>query len=396
MGQLTGIRVLDLTRVLSGPFCTQLLGDMGAEIVKVETPDGDPVRAQGTVIDGFSWYFASFNRNKRSAVLNLRKPEARAVLAELIRRSDVVVENYRPGVLAEMGFGWERLVELRPDIVLCSISGFGQNGPYRDRPAFDFVAQAMSGFMSLNGRAEDPPMRSGLPVSDLIAGLYAAMGICAALVRRKETGRPEHIDTAMVDGLLSFSAYAGVQVLATGRQAPRLGNDHPVVAPYGLFDTADGVIAIAPANDEIYGRLLRALDLLHLNDVPEFATAAARFANRAQINAQVGARLVQAPRAHWIETLNRAGVPCAEVKDLVQAFADPQTAAREMVLEVPHPGHGTLKMQGFPVKFREAPCAVARPAPDLGQHTEDVLAELGIDAHGVARLRASGAIPDRA
>jgi len=250
----------------------------------------------------------------------------------------------------------------------------------------------MSGFMSLNGRADDPPMRSGLPVSDLIAGLYAAMGICAALVRRKESGRPEHIDTAMVDGLLSFSAYAGIQVLATGKQAPRLGNDHPVVAPYGLFNTADGVIAIAPANDEIYGRLLRALDLVPLKDVPEFATAAARFANRAKINAEVEARLVQAPRDYWIAALNKAGVPCAEVKDLVQAFADPQTAAREMVLDVPHPGHGTLKMAGFPVKFREHPCSIARPAPDLGQHTEEVLAELGIDAAGIARLRAAGAI----
>lgn len=392
MGQLTGIRVLDLTRVLSGPFCTQLLGDLGAEILKVETPDGDPVRAQGTMRDGFSLYFASFNRNKRSMILNLRKPEAHAVLAELIRRSDVIVENYRPGVLADIGFGWERLIALKPDIVLCSISGFGQNGPYRDRPAFDFVAQAMSGFMSLNGRAEDPPLRSGLPVSDLIAGLYGALGICAALVRRRETGKPQHIDTAMVDGLLSFSAYAGTGVLATGAQAPRLGNDHPVVAPYGLFETADAVIAIAPANDEIYARLLRALDLVHLDDDPRFATAAARFAHRAEINAAIEARLVQRPRAHWIETLNRAGVPCAEVKDLVQAFDDPQTAAREMILEVPHPGHGTIRMPGFPLKLRDEPCEIRYPAPDLGQHTVDVLTELGLDAAAMARLRDAGAI----
>jgi len=392
MGQLTGIRVLDLTRVLSGPFCTQLLGDLGADVLKVETPDGDPVRAQGTMRDGFSWYFASFNRNKRSITLNLRKPEARAVLTELIRRSDVIVENYRPGVLAEMGFGWERLIEFKPDIVLCSISGFGQNGPYRDRPAFDFVAQAMSGFMSLNGRAEDPPMRSGLPISDLIAGLYGALGISAALVRRRDTGKPQHIDTAMVDGLLSFSAYAGTHVLATGEQAPRLGNDHPVVAPYGLFNTADAVIAIAPANDEIYGRLLRALDLVRLNDDPDFATAAARFANRAKINAEIEARLVEQPRAYWIEMLNRAGVPCAEVKDLVQAFADPQTAARQMVLNVPHPGHGNVPMTGFPLKLRDEPCEIRLPAPDLGQHTTEVLSELGLDADAVARLRAAGAL----
>ena len=235
MGQLTGIRVLDLTRVLSGPFCTQLLGDLGADVLKVETPDGDPVRAQGTMRDGFSWYFASFNRNKRSITLNLRKPEARAVLTELIRRSDVIVENYRPGVLAEMGFGWERLIEFKPDIVLCSISGFGQNGPYRDRPAFDFVAQAMSGFMSLNGRAEDPPMRSGLPISDLIAGLYGALGISAALVRRRDTGKPQHIDTAMVDGLLSFSAFAGTMAEAIKALKNLGAHDIYICATHGLF-----------------------------------------------------------------------------------------------------------------------------------------------------------------
>ncbi|MBL8698426.1 MAG: CoA transferase [Alphaproteobacteria bacterium] len=392
MGQLTGIKVLDLTRVLSGPFCTQLLGDLGADVLKIESGDGDQVRGQGVIRDGLSWYFATYNRNKRSMRLNLRKPEAKEILADLVRRSDVVVENFRPGVLAEMGFGWERLVALKPDIVLCSISGFGQNGPYRDRPAFDFVAQAMSGFMSLNGRAEDPPMRSGLPISDLIAGLYGALGVCAALVRRRETGRPEHVDTALVDGLTSFTAYAGAEVLATGRQAPRLGNDHPVVAPYGLFETADGVIAIAPANDEIYRRLQRALELTHLDADPSFATAAARFANRGRINAEVEGRLRQRPRAHWIDVLNRAGVPCAEVKDLVQAFADPQTQAREMTIEVPHPGHGTVRMTGFPLKFREHPCRVARPAPDLGQHGEEVLRELGRDDAAIARLRAAGAL----
>jgi len=386
-GPLDGIRVVDLTRVLAGPFCTMLLADLGADVIKVETADGDTVRAQGVVRDGLSWYFAQFNRNKRSVVLDLRRPAGKAILERLIASADVLAENYRPGVLEEMGFAWERLRAIKPDLVCCRISGFGQTGPYRDRPAFDFITQAMSGFMSVNGADGGPPLRSGLPVSDLVAGLYGALGTVAALVRRQRSGAPEMVDTAMMDGLLSFSAYLGAECLATGQVPPRTGNDHPIVAPYGLFAASDGDIAIAPANDQVYHRLLDALELAELKTHPDFLTNELRVRHRARINALVGARIALGARDQWIERLNRAGVPCGRVLTLPEVFADPQTAAREMLLEVEHPGHGPVRMTGFPIKLTEAPCAIRRPAPALGADTAAVLAELGLPPAELATLR---------
>ena len=395
-GQLAGIRVVDLTRILSGPFCTMLLADLGADVIKIETPDGgDSVRAQGAMRDGVSWYFAAFNRNKRSAVIDLRAPEGKGLLARLIAGADVVVENYRPGVLEEMGFGPERLRDLRPDLVVCSISGFGKTGPYRDRPAFDFIAQAMSGLMSVNGEDGGQPLRSGLPISDLIAGFYGALGVVAALVRRQRTGAPEQVDTSLLDGLVSCSAYIGAETLATGRPPRRTGNDHPIVAPYGLFSASDGDIAIAPANDQVYFRLLDVLGLAELRSHPDFASNDLRVRHRARINALVGAKIALGTQAEWIERLNRAGVPCGRVMDFAEVFADPQIAAREMVLSVEHPGHGAVRMPGFPVKFAQAPCRIRRPAPDLGADTDAVLREAGVTDGELADLHARGIVGAR-
>ena len=258
---LSGIRVVDLTRVLSGPFCSMLLGDLGADVIKVETPgEGDSVRHQGAGRDGLSWYFANYNRNKRAITLNLRSEEGREILARLIARSDVLIDNYRPGVLEAMGFCDARLVELNPHLVRGSINGFGATGPYRDRPSFDFIAQAMSGFMSVNGAADQPPMRSGPPVSDLIAGLYAALGIVAGLLREQRTGQGGSTSVSLIGGLISFLGFMATDYLATGRLPARTGNDHPIGSPYGLFRTADGEIAIAPAGEAMYQRLLGALD----------------------------------------------------------------------------------------------------------------------------------------
>ncbi|WP_340110319.1 CoA transferase [Pikeienuella sp. HZG-20] len=387
-GPLSGMRVVDLTRILAGPFSTQLLGDLGAEVIKVETPgQGDPIRGQGGMRDGLSYYFAGFNRNKQSITLNLRTDQGMAALRRLIATADVLVENYRPTVLEDMGLGFEALKKIKSDIIVCSISGYGKTGPYRDRPSFDFIAQAMSGFMSSTGFPDREPLRAGLPISDLVAGLYGALAISSALVRRERTGKPEQIDVALVDSILSFASYFGAAYFATGEQMDRCGNDHPVVAPYGLFHASDGAVAIAPSNDQIYKRLIDALDLNEAMDAPDFATNEMRMKNRDRVNALINERISQRPRAEWVERLNAAGVPCGLVMTYPEAFEDPQIRAREMVLKVEHPGHGPVEMIGFPMKLTEAQCELRLPAPELGADTSDVLASLGYSADEISELR---------
>src|SRR5437763_9544124 len=390
---LSGIRVVDLTRILAGPFCTMILADMGAEVVKVETPgQGDPLRTQGAMRDGLSWYFAGFNRNKRSLSLNLRSEEGRAVLARLIARSDVLVENYRPGVLAQMGFDEARLRALKADLVYCNISGFGTTGPYRDRPSFDFIAQAMSGFMAVTGMPDGPPLRAGPPLADLVAGLHGALGICAALVRRGHTGHGDTVGASLNNGLVSLLSFLAANCLATGEEPVRTGNDHAIVAPYGMFRTRDGEVALAPSQEQSYQRLIDALGLAALRADPRFATNDLRVWNRAAINAAIEARLMTETTEHWIETLNAAGVPCGRVMGLAEIFADPQTIDQEMVLSQDHPGHGTVRMLGFPIKFAEAPCTLRRPTPEVGADTDAVLQELGYSAAEIAGLRDAGVV----
>ncbi len=390
---LTGIRVVDLTRVLSGPFCTAILADMGADVIKIEAPgEGDQVRAQGYLKDGYSWYFANFNRNKRSITLDLYSDEGRAILAKLIGTADVVVDNYRPGVMAKMGFSPERLQELRPGIVAASVNGFGASGPYADRPSFDFIAQAMSGFMSLNGREEDPPLRAGPPVSDLVAGLYGALGIAAALVRRERSGQGETLDVSLLGGLVSFLGFHATNYFASGVAPPRTGNDHPIAAPYGLFRTADGEVAIAPSSDVFYARLIAALGLEEEARDPAFATNDLRVKNRAAINALIESRTIRKPSAHWIEVLNRAGVPCGPVLGIPEVFEDPQVRHEQMAVTYDQPEAGPVTVLSLPVKFTEEPFRIRRPAPALGEHTAEVLAQIGIPPDEQARLRDAGVI----
>jgi CoA:oxalate CoA-transferase len=390
---LSGIRVVDLTRILAGPFCAMLLADMGAEVVKIETPgQGDPLRGQGVIRDGLSWYFAAFNRNKRSLTLNLRSEEGRAALARLIENSDVLVENYRPGVLAAMGFDEARLQALNPGLVCCSLSGFGDSGPYRDRPSFDFIAQAMSGFMSVTGMADGPPLRAGPPIADLVAGLYGAIGVCAGLVRKGRTGAGERVGSSLNNGRISLLGFLAANHFATGEEPGRTGNDHAIVCPYGMFRTRDGEVALAPSQEQSYQRLVDALQMPELRADPRFATNDLRVKNRAAMNAAIEARLCTHTTAHWIELLNAAGVPCGRVMGLGEVFADPQVVDQQMVLTQHHPGHGDVKMLGFPIKFSEAPCQLRRPAPELGGDTEAVLVELGYAAAEIARMRKEGII----
>jgi len=375
---LAGIRVIDLTRILSGPFCTMLLGDLGADVIKIEDPvAGDPIRHIGAGAEGLSWYFASFNRNKRSVALDLRSEAGRAQLGALLKNADVLVENYRPGVLADMGFTEEALKRFNPGLIVASINGYGSSGPYVKRPAFDFVIQAMSGFMSVNGEPDGPSLRSGIPVTDLVAGLYAALGVVSALRARDINGTGQRVEASMMGSIMSLFAYLASDHLATGKLPEKTGNDHPIASPYGLFQAQDGEIAIAPSTEAILARLLKVLELDHVLADARFADNAQRMIHRREIHALINQRLADQTCAYWLARLNEAGVPCGRVQNLHEAFADPQVRHQEMVMEVAHPGHGTVKMLGFPLKFSQTPCRVIHPAPDHGQHTEEVLSQIG-------------------
>ncbi|CAB3901601.1 CaiB/BaiF CoA transferase family protein [Achromobacter animicus] len=390
---LSGFRILDLTRIISGPFCTSLLADMGAEVIKIETPgEGDPVRAQGVIRDGLSWYFANYNRNKKSVTLDLYSEEGKAVLRRLIAECDVIVENYRPGVMQKMGLGDEALKALKPDIIHCSINGFGTTGPYRDRPAFDFIAQAMSGFMSLNGAESQPPMRAGPPISDLVAGMNGALGIVAALLRRERTGQGDSVSVSLLGSMIGLLSFQASNYFADGRLPARTGNDHGIASPYGLFETADGQVAIAPSNDVVYHKLLDALELPELRADPRFATNADRMRNRGAITEAIQTRTRQHTSAHWIERLNRFGVPCGQVLNLQEVFEDPQVQDQRMAIDVPHGDHGDVRMLGFPIKFAQAEARPVHAAPALGADTRDVLLRFGFAQEDIRGLQERGVI----
>ena len=387
---LAGIRVVDLTRILSGPFCSMILGDLGADVVKIETPGtGDHVRGQGAIIDGLSWYFASFNRNKRSMTLDLKSEEGRAVLRRLLKDADVLVENFRPGVLAAMGFDREALDALNPRLVVGSVNGYGSTGPYAKRPAFDFITQAMSGFMAVNGTPESGPLRAAPPLTDLVAGLYTALGIVAALRVRDRDGRGQAVESSMMNGIISMFAYLSAAQLATGEAPPPTGNDHPIASPYGLFHASDGAVAVAPSTTPTLTRFLGTIGLLYLLEDERFDTLPKRVANRAALNALIDEAMRHETQDVWIERLNAAGVPCGRVQTLADMIEDPQVKDQEMVIDVDHPGHSTVRMTGFPVKFSDTPCVVRRPAPDLGADTDAVLGEAGYAPAEIAALRAA-------
>ena len=313
-------------------------------------------------------------------------------MKKLIAGSDVLVENFRPGVLASIGFDSARLAALNPALVYCNITGFGTSGTYRDRPSFDFVAQAMSGFMSVTGEPDGAPMRAGPPIADLVAGLYGALGVCAALVRRSRTGHGDTVGASLNNGMISMLGFLAANYLTTGEQPPRTGNHHAIVAPYGLFRTKDGTVALAPSQEQSYQRLVDALGMPELRDDPRFRTNDLRVENRRAINTAIEERLRSGTSDHWIERLNAAGVPCDRVMSLSEVFADPQVIDQAMVVGAEHPGHGEVKMPGFPIKFTEAPCRLRRPAPDLGADTETVLHELGYSPDEIVRLREAGIV----
>ncbi len=390
---LSGVRVIDLSRILSGPFCSMLLADLGADVIKLEPPQGgDPVRGQGNIVDGLSWYFASFNRNKRSLALDLRSAEGIDVLEQLLQSADILTENFRPGVLDKMGLSAERLQQINPNLIVVSVNGYGASGPYADRPAFDFIAQAMSGYMATNGTPDTGPLRTAPPITDLIAGLYAALGAVAALRGREAGGPAQRVEASMMMSMLSMMAYLSANALSSGVDPVPTGNDHPIASPYGLFRAADGDIAVAPSTLPIIRRFLCELGLAHLLEETRFATNAARLENRAALTAQINEALAHGTQSEWIEKLNAAGVPCGRVQSLTEALDDPQVKAQNMVLTVPHSGHGDVRMTGFPMKFSETPLRLRNAAPDLGADGSAILRDSGYDCEEIEALVAKGIV----
>jgi len=389
---LSHIKVIDLTRFVSGPFCTLQLADMGAEVIKIETPGrGDETRYQGTILKGESWYYIGMNRNKKSLTLDLKPKEGKEIFRRLVEKSDVVVENFRPGVMGNLGFDYEALQKMNPGIVYCGISGFGKDGPHALRPAFDFIAQGVSGFMSITGFPDREPVRTGIPISDSVAGIYAAFGILAALMARQRTGRGQEVQTSLVDAMVSVLSFQADRYFGKGEIAQREGNDHPVASPYGTFKAQDGYINIAPAGDPMWERLAQALGLQALFNDPRFKTNDLRRQNRTDLNGIINEITSKRPMAEWIEFLNKEGVPCGPINNLAQTFADPQVRHQEMVLELEQPS-GKVKTLGFPLKMSQTPAKIRRPAPQLGQHTEEILAELGFSKEEIKELKEKNVI----
>ena len=385
---LKGIRIVDLTRIIAGPFCTQLLADQGAEVIKIESSKGDPLRGQGEKVNGLSWYFTSYNRNKKSVVIDLHLPEGKNILASLLKSADVLVENFRPGVLEEMGFGNKILEELNANLIVCSISGFGADGPYAKRPAFDFIAQALSGFMSVNGEADGPPLRSGLPISDMVVGLYGAFAVSSTLAGNaigKKVGF-RRIDISLTDTMVSLLSFQAANFFATGISPMRSGNDHQLVSPYGIFETSDGLLAVAPSNDDTYEKLLKALKLEDLLKDKRINTNKKRMGNRPLVRELIEPTFRSNNSAYWIAKLNAAGVPAGPILTIPEVFEDPQIQHREMVIDVDHGARGSVKMLGFPIKHNGDAASPRLAAPELGEHSVDVLLNLGFQADEIKQL----------
>ena len=394
-GPLKGIRVLDLTRVLAGPTCTQMLGDLGAEIIKIERPEaGDDTRGFAPPFvpnTKESAYFVGVNRNKKSVTVDIGKPEGQALILKLLESCDILAENFKVGALAKYGLGWEQLKDRCPSLIYCSITGFGQTGPYAPRPGYDALIQAMGGVMSLTGDPKGSPQKVGVPVADLFAGLYGCIGILAALNHRHATGQGQQIDIGMLDTHVAWLANQGMNYLATGENPPRLGNQHPNIAPYQEFPTKDGYIILAVGNDPTFARFCKATGQEHLLADPNFATNPIRVANRDLVTATLTPVMQSKTTAEWIVLLEAEKIGCGPINTLEQVFADPHVIAREMVVEMAHGTGETVKVIANPVKLSATPPSYRSPPPLLGQHTDEVLGGiLGMSAAEIAALKNKG------
>ncbi|MBL8296988.1 MAG: CoA transferase [Rhodanobacteraceae bacterium] len=399
---LSGLRVLDLSRILAGPWCTQLLADYGADVIKVEKPTlGDDTRRWGPPFlaaadnDSVAAYFLCCNRGKRSLALDFSTDEGRHIVLQLVQRADVVVENYLPGTLARYGLDYASLSAANPRLIYCSITGFGQDGPNAQRAGYDAMIQAEAGLMSLTGAADGEPMKVGIAVSDLMCGMYAASAILAALHERTRTGRGSQLDLALFDCQVAWLANQGMNFLVGGNAPTRQGTAHPNIAPYQAFATADGHLMLAVGNDEQFQRFCAAAGLAALASNPCFATNAARVAARDALSAVIAARLIQATTREWLDLFDTAGVPAGPVNDLAAVFSHTQVSARGLRVDQPHPYWGAVPQIANPLRREQRPQLATRPPPALGQHTDEVLAELGVSAQAREDLRLRGIVGSR-
>ena len=405
-GPLSHIRVLDLSRVLAGPWAGQNLADMGAEVIKVERPvKGDDSRAfgppwlkdpQGKPTSEAS-YFLAANRGKKSITANLSSPEAQAMLRELAKSCDVVIENYKYGDLTRYGLGYEDIKAVNPKVIYCSVTGFGQTGPWRERPGYDFMAQGMSGLMSVTGEPDGTPgagpMRVGIPIIDILTGMYASIAICAALAHRAQTGVGQHLDLALLDTSMAFLSIQGMTYLTTGEAPGRIGNTHPSIVPYQVFPTKDGSVILACGNDNLFSKFCEAAGCKHLVTDERFAKNAGRVQNRAVLVPMLNDVFAQKTTKEWVAILEEAGVPNGPINSIAEAFEEEQVKARGVKFDLPHPKGGTVPMISSPMKFSATPLTQDTAPPTLGQHTAAVLSGiLGLDAAGIAKLREAGAI----
>lgn len=388
---LDGLRVLDVSQVMAGPFCCLLLGDMGAEVIKIEKPAGgdDSRRFGPPFLNGESAAFMAMNRNKRSLALDLKQPEGQKIMRQLAARADVLIENYRPGALAALGLGYADLSREHPALIYGSISGYGQTGPDRERGGFDLIAQGVTGLMSITGHPGQPPVKVGVPLADLNAGMYAAYGVLCAYIHRLRTGQGQWVDTSLLEGGLAYTVWESAIYFATGRIPPPMGSAHRLAAPYQAFRTADGYITIGAANQANWEKLCGVLGRADLLADPRFRDNPSRTQHAAELAAELETIFVTRPAAEWLSVLEATGMPVGPVNDMAAAYADPQVLARDMVVEIDHPTAGPVKNIGVPVKLSETPGRIRRPAPTLGQHTDEVLSEIGFTAEDIAALRAA-------
>ena len=394
MKPLDDLVVVDLSRILSGPVCTMLLADMGAHVIKVEPPPlGDDSRQWGPpFISGISTYFLSINRNKRSIGLNLKTDKARLILWKLIEGADVVVENFRPGVLDKLGFGYEAVAKRNSRLVYCSISGFGQTGPYRDRPGYDVIAQGESGMMDLTGYPDAPPAKLGASLADVVAGLYAMNGILLALLARHRTGRGQQVDISLLDGMVSTLTYQALIYLSTGRSPKRMGTRHPSIVPYECFQAKDGFVNIAVTNQKQWEHFCRVFGFPELAADPRFETMKARLAHYDELRPKIEHIVSKMTRAETIALMDGVGIPAGPINTVGEILEDTHIHAREMVVQLTHPEYGPLRMLGIPIKLSDTPGVVENAPPRFGEHNREVLAKLGYTDDDIREFAEAGVI----